>query len=191
MLLGSLARSSGEFGTKFRVFILAGSQDFLPDIGNIQSGDLRVVAGVRTVREGPTFTYSLKCTKKLDLSGLKARTRSRDDMNNTFRRHLVNHVTLRVTTRYARAQSSKHTVVCQYQLTTNAFISSKDHPQPEQRTMFHQSARWSGPSVVNNKQDRYRYKELTAVDIAVGYTVRSKFRHNLSLLRVFACPCCH
>jgi len=59
MLLGSSARSSGEVGTKVRVSVLAGSQDFLPGIGNIQSGNLRVIAGVRTVREAPTFTFCL------------------------------------------------------------------------------------------------------------------------------------
>jgi len=30
---------------------------------------------------------------------------------------------------------------------------------------------------VNSKQASYRYKELTTVDIAAEYTVRSKFRH--------------
>jgi len=59
MLLGSSARSSGEVGTKVRVSVLAGSQDFLPDIRNIQSDNLRVAAGVRTVREGPTFSCCL------------------------------------------------------------------------------------------------------------------------------------
>jgi hypothetical protein len=37
--------SSGEFGTKVRTSILAGSQDSLPNIGNIQSNNLRVVQG--------------------------------------------------------------------------------------------------------------------------------------------------
>jgi len=46
----------------------------LPDIGYIQRNNLRVIVGVRTVREGPTFTYSLHEPKTLDLSGLKART---------------------------------------------------------------------------------------------------------------------
>jgi len=64
MLLGSFVRSSGEFGTKVRVSVLAGSQDFLPDVGNTQSDYLRVIAGVRTVREGPRFTYCLNAASR-------------------------------------------------------------------------------------------------------------------------------
>jgi len=80
MLLGSPARSSGEFGTKVRVSVLVGSQEHLPDVENTQSDSLRVIAGVRTVREGPRFTDCLNAPKNLVLSGLKARTRSRDDI---------------------------------------------------------------------------------------------------------------
>ena len=54
ILLESSARSSGEFGTKIRVSVLVCSPNFLLDIGDIRSDNLRVVAKVRTVREGPT-----------------------------------------------------------------------------------------------------------------------------------------
>ena len=40
--------------------VLANSQDSLPNIGNIQVNNLRVIAGVRTVQEGPAFTNGLK-----------------------------------------------------------------------------------------------------------------------------------
>jgi hypothetical protein len=104
-------------------------------------------------------------------------------MNNTFRGHLVNHVTWRVTTRLARRSSKRwsRNQLCQYQVTTNAFIiSSKAHPQPDR----HQRAGWSGPRGVNNKQAGYRYQEPTTVDIAAEYTVSSKFPHTLNSRRV-------
>ena len=55
LLLGSSARSSGEFGTKIRV--LACSQDSLPDIRNIQSDNLRVVEWLN--RTGKSDIYRL------------------------------------------------------------------------------------------------------------------------------------
>jgi len=62
-LLGSSARSGGEFGTKVRVSVLASSQDPFPDIGNIENDSLRDIPGVRTVQEGLTFTYCLNAPK--------------------------------------------------------------------------------------------------------------------------------
>jgi len=58
ILLGSSTRSSGDFGTKVRVSVLASSQDSLPDIGNIQSDNLRDIPGVGKVRHLRTASKS-------------------------------------------------------------------------------------------------------------------------------------
>jgi len=177
-------RSSGEFVTKVRVSVLAGSQESLPDVGNAQSDNLRVIARVGTVREGPRFAYCLHAPKKLDLSGLKARTRSRDDVWSIMSRRVSQQGSLANHQNDVFEDCPLFYFICQYQLTTIAFISSKDHPESD----VPPSAGWSGPSGVNNKQASYRYKELTTVDIAAEHTVWNKFQHNLNVLRVLVCP---
>jgi len=131
MLLGSPARSSGEFGTKVRVSVLVGSQGHLPDVRNTQSDNLRVMAGVRIVREGPKSAYCLNAPKNLVLSGPKARTRSRDDIWSITSRRVSQKGSFAYHQNDVLETCPSFYFICQYQLTTIAFISSTYHPQPD------------------------------------------------------------
>jgi len=120
VLLGSSARSSGEFGTKVHVSVLASSQSSLSDIGSIQSDNLRDIPGVRTVREGPTFTYCPNAPKRWIP---RVHTYSRYDIGSTCRRHLVNRVASGVTTSDVLEEFATRPLfylIYLYQLTTSA-----------------------------------------------------------------------
>ncbi len=99
----------------FECWFSSASQDFLPDIGNIRSDNLRVVAGVKN-RSGNSDTYlPSQCiikswTYSPSFFGLKVRTHSRGDINSAFRRYLINHERREsgVTTRHAGKSSKRY-----------------------------------------------------------------------------------
>jgi len=69
--------------------------------------------------------------KKVYPSGLKARTHNRDDIWSIMSRRVSQQGSLANHQNDVLETCALFYIICQYQLTTIAFISSKGHPQPD------------------------------------------------------------